>query len=352
MKARLLSAGYFGCGNLGDDAILLALRDNWGGEVGALSGNPEDTHRNFGIRAWPRKDLNQVRMALEEHDALVFPGGSIFQDITSQRSIFYYLSLIKLAKKMNKKVILVGQGVGPINKFFGKRWAQQAFGLCDAIAVRDPSSAKLISSLGVQKSVTVTADMAFLIQNPPRTGSETSFGVGDMKTIGLAPRRFLTGGDSVALFSDLSQKLFQMGFVPTLLEMDAVNDRSVLNEIDKRNGGKVPSIRNVSHPVDLLRRLQRMEAVIAVRLHAGILSSVAGVPSVMVNYDPKVAAFATEAGLPSVPVNNITVDRVLDALNGVLKSRDAAIQNIETKRDALRKSAEKNIEVIANCVSR
>lgn len=154
--ARILLAGYFGCGNIGDDAILLGIVEGLrhsNHDLAALSGAPEETYRYHGVTAYPRKDFKAIREALEGRDALVFAGGSIFQDTTSLRSVYYYSSLVKEAKKLGKKVLFVGQGVGPLKRFFGKRWAASAFNAADAIVVRDPASASLLNSLGVKKQI-------------------------------------------------------------------------------------------------------------------------------------------------------------------------------------------------------
>lgn len=352
MKARLLAAGYFGCGNLGDDAILLALRDSWNGEVSALSGYPEETRRHFGIEAYPRKDQAAIRQALQEHDALVFPGGSIFQDVTSVRSVLYYTTLVKMAKKMGKKVVFLAQGVGPVKSFWGKRWTRTAFGLADGIAVRDRASMNLLKELGIQKPITPAADLAYLLQPPAAGPDSTAFGVAGMKTIGLAPRQFIKQPGAPQLFAELARLLYQNNFVPTLIEMDGAMDKAILDEIDKQNGGKVPSIRGIGHPTDLMRRLQRMEAVVAVRLHAGILASCVGVPSVMLNYDPKVAAFAAECELPSLPANNLTAARVFETLQSMLKDRERVVSRLQSKAEEQRKVSSRNLEVLEQSVSR
>ena len=148
MSSRLLLAGYFGCGNLGDDAILVGFVDGVVKEnhdLVVLSGAPEETYRLYGARSIARRDFKQIEEELERCDALVFPGGSIFQDVTSVRSPAYYSTLVTKAKKAGKKVFFLGQGVGPLKTFFGKRFAVSAFKAADAIVVRDPGSAALLA---------------------------------------------------------------------------------------------------------------------------------------------------------------------------------------------------------------
>ena len=107
MAGRLLLAGYIGCGNLGDDAIALGFVQglgNSGYDVTVMSGRPEETNRLYGFSVIDRRDFKQYEEAVKSCDAVVFPGGSIFQDATSVRSVAYYSKIITLAKKAKKKV--------------------------------------------------------------------------------------------------------------------------------------------------------------------------------------------------------------------------------------------------------
>ncbi|RYG40065.1 polysaccharide pyruvyl transferase CsaB, partial [bacterium] len=129
---NLLLAGYLGAGNLGDDAVMLGLVHGLGGagySVTVLSGAPEETHRLYGFPSVPRRDNKAIEAAIIKCDALVFPGGSVFQDASSIMSPTYYAGLVETAKKHGKKVVLVGQGIGPLNGFIGKGATKKALNL-------------------------------------------------------------------------------------------------------------------------------------------------------------------------------------------------------------------------------
>lgn len=346
---RVLCAGYFGCSNLGDDAILLGFIEACRGEgieVATLSGAPEETYRLYGIRAVPRKDMAAIRAALSEHDALVFPGGSIFQDVTSTRSPIYYANLVREAKKLGKPVVMLGQGVGPITKFLGKRATKFAFENARGIAVRDPESARLLSALGVSGTPRAAADLALLLP-PPRSDDDSGFQVGQMRAVGLIPRPHGKGDDVEKLFAELSRLLFENGYMPTLIEMDRELDGPLIQRIEKAQGGKIPSLRRISTPMDLQRRLARMDAVISMRLHGGILATTVGVLPLLLSYDPKVKAFAQEAGLPAaLPMNPISAGRVYEVFQSMIKDREALTAKMLSRRAALQEQAKVNVEVL------
>lgn len=356
MGARLLCAGYFGCGNLGDDAILQGFVNGIKDqpyELRVLCGSVERLMRNYGLSGVPRMDMGAIRAAVEECDALVFPGGSVFQDVTSVRSVAYYSNLVKLAKKSGKKVVMLGQGIGPLNRFMGKRLAAAAFGAADAIAVRDVGSVSALKGLGVTATPRVTADMAFLLPKPQTSEESGSFGVAGMKTIGVSARPWGKDRNKTVIktFAELIKLLASKQYVPYMIEMDDIEDKQIILDIAKVHGGKVPDIKGLSTPAQLQQRIGRMEAVIAMRLHAGILAATMGVPPFMISYDPKVTAFANGMGFSTPPtMQGITAERIFDGFQTFIKDRDRTAAALERKRDEWATAAQGNIELLRSTV--
>ncbi|HLK16105.1 MAG TPA: polysaccharide pyruvyl transferase family protein [Fimbriimonadaceae bacterium] len=357
--AAILLAGYFGSGNLGDDAILqgyvLGMREaGMDEEFHVLSGSSESIQRNYGLISWDRKNMRQVAEAISKCDLLVFPGGSIFQDATSTRSVAYYRELVVRAKKAGKKVLLLGQGVGPLTSFFGKRMAVEAFKAADAIAVRDPGSLTTLKSLGVNRPIQVTADSAFLLPPPPENPGEV-YAVAGMRSIGIAPRPFGKTKETVTLFSDLCGLIFRAHMVPVLIEMDRFEDGDLIDLIEKKSGGRISHIRKLDVASTAQTRLARMDGVIAMRLHAAILAATVGVPPLIVNYDPKTLAFAKLLGLPIPPaIEGLTAQRLFEmfmehqkaternrqiVLRSVKELTDLAVGNLELTKKFLRGAA-------------
>lgn len=351
---RLLLAGYLGAGNLGDDAVMLGLVHGLGGAgyaVTVLSGFPEETHRLYGFPSVPRRDKKLVEDAIGKCDALIFPGGSVFQDASSAMSPMYYADLIKTAKKAGKKVVLVGQGIGPLNGFLGKGASKGALNMADGITVRDPGALTALKELGVNVPVRVAADSAFLLPQP-RLSTEDGYGITGMRSVAVAPRPFKQKGvDVAALFGEFCKLLYQSGTMPTLLPMDKTEDIPLVEAISKAQGGRVPDLRKIMTPMEAQQRIARMDAVLAMRLHAGILASTVGVPPMMLSYDPKVSAFAKMMDIgPALTFDNITPQRMVDAFLSFLKDRDRNAKIIERKRDEQAKMAELSVEMVKTIV--
>jgi len=354
--AKLLLAGYFGAGNLGDDAILKGFCTGLEGsnfQYRALAASPERLMRHLGIQGVPKMDIGSIKTAISECDALVFPGGSIFQDVTSARSVAYYSNLVKEAKKNKKKVIMLGQGIGPLNSFLGKRMAAGAFNAADMIAVRDPGSVSILRTLGVTQTPRLTGDCAYLLPIPKADQATTNFGVAGMKTIGVSVRPW--GKDKsksvIATFADLVKLMSQNNYSPVMMQMDSEEDTKIIDAIAKIHGGKVPDLKGLTNPTQFQQRVGRMEAVIAMRLHAGILAATMGVPSMMVSYDPKVTAFSNIMGLPTPPsIQGATGDRLFAQFQSFMRDRDAHAKTIEKRVEEQRKAAEGNIQALRDCM--
>ena len=54
------------------------------------------------------QNFDAIKLAMEKCDALVFPGGSVFQDASSVMSVKYYHRLVSMAKAKKLKIITCG----------------------------------------------------------------------------------------------------------------------------------------------------------------------------------------------------------------------------------------------------
>lgn len=353
MTPHLLLAGYFGCGNLGDDSILLGFMEGLKDidvDLTLLSGSPEATFRAYGVRSAPRRDLRRVQEAIESCDALVFPGGSVFQDVTSLRSVGYYSTLVRRAKKAGKKVLLLGQGVGPLTSFLGKRMAASAYNAADVLVVRDPGSMNTLRALGVSRPVKVGADLAFLL--PPARDSAGDFGVAGMKAVGIAPRPFGKHTKNVmAAFGDLIRRLYQNSYMPVLIPMDRDEDGPLILEIEKSQGGKIPDLRKIDSPRSLQDRISRMHGMIAMRLHAGILAANVGIPPLMVSYDPKVNELSKRLGLDSPPdLEGLNGQRLFEKFMAFEREHERNAASVARQREKAAQEAMLNVEALKECL--
>ena len=100
---RVLLSGYYGFGNLGDEALLeviversCAARFPAASVRGAL-GDASATAARFGVDATPRWDWRAVRAAIARADVVLSGGGGLLQNATSLRSLLYYAGILREA---------------------------------------------------------------------------------------------------------------------------------------------------------------------------------------------------------------------------------------------------------------
>jgi polysaccharide pyruvyl transferase CsaB len=279
---RVLLSGYYGYGNLGDEALLSGIimgLKKYGHDITVLSGNPEYTKQLHNVNAVSR--YKGLPLALLQHQAVISGGGGLLQDKTSSRSLQYYLGVLSLAKLFRKKAIVYGQSIGPLSESGKKAVASTLKGV--KVAVRDEQSQKLLSRLGIKSKL--VADGALLLSRHPSPP--------------LSPSPFLlfprAGYPAITTaLTKLAQTLTAEGHTVAGISVQPNEDRHDLETIRVA----VPGFRvlEASSPHDLLGHISHSSYVVSGRLHGLILAAVADVNYCGLVYDPKVAAFLAESG--------------------------------------------------------
>ena len=165
---RFLLSGYYGFGNLGDEALLQViverLRARWPAcAVDVLSGDPAATARAYGVEATPRMDLARVRSAIDAADVVLSGGGGLLQNVTSLKSLLYYSGVIRSAIRAGKPTMVFAQSIGPLD-FWGRAMVRNFCKGLRAATVRDERSRTLLRSLLPGVPVERTADPVFLFE--------------------------------------------------------------------------------------------------------------------------------------------------------------------------------------------
>jgi len=278
---KLLVSGFYGFGNLGDEALLAGMLTGLGAHaVTVLSGRPGDTRALHGGTPHGVGAAHRLRglPALVHHDALLSGGGGLLQDKTSARSLRYYLGVVALAKRLGKRVVVYGQSVGPLSPDGRRAVARTLSGV--PVAVRDGASQRLLAELGV--AAALVADTALLLPKPLQKPIEDAPAL-------LIPR----GGypEVTAALARLAVALHAEGVALAGLALHPGEDAGALAELPP-----VVARLHASTPRAALELIAASRYVVSARLHGLILAARAGRPFSGVAYDPKVAAFLAEAG--------------------------------------------------------
>lgn len=294
--SRILISGYYGFGNLGDELLLTALLRELreiapDSQVTVLSAHPRVTEAHHQIRAISRNHLPQVCRALHSCDLLISGGGSLLQDSTSSRSLWYYLALLDLANRMGKATFIYCQGAGPLLHSRSRKLTCQVLSRVTAITLRDQGSKETLEALGVRQPMLVAADPVLSLPLRPGHGAQTQLAW-------VIHGRFCTPEICDAL-ADALRRLNEQGYTSWLLPFCPAEDEPVLRQLSLW-GRVVPS-------AQLWPRLRKCGLVISMRLHGLIVGAKLGSGLVSLTCDPKTDTFlqelGREAGIPLQSLN-------------------------------------------------
>lgn len=292
---KILLAGYYGFGNLGDEAILemvlkqlLNITDR--NNITVLSGNKEETTQKYKIKTIDRYNILSIIKKLKESDALVFGGGSLLQDVTSKRSIYYYLFLIRLAKLMKDKVVMLSQGIGPILNARSKIATGKTVNIADYISVRDKYSKEFLKDIGVnEKKIFLSADPVINFKSNEKQSKIINND--NIKRVCFSLRNWKN--------SDVCEKIckvvkmlindnIECHFIPFYYN----EDLDLINNIELKLKDKAYYYKERLSTEEVYEIIKKMNVLVGVRLHSLIFAAAANVPVVAVSYDHKVDHFA------------------------------------------------------------
>ncbi len=307
--AEILIAGYYGFHNAGDEAMLAGLRRairelRPDVTFTAISGTASQTRNLHGIRAVSRSDLRAIWEAIGRADLVMFGGGSLLQDVTSSRSLIYYLGLATMAWLRRKPVMFCAQGIGPVTRPLGRAMVPLIVNRAALITARDPEAAETFRRLGVTRPpVTVTADAALVLGPADRETGEALLrqaGVElDRPLIGVSVRPWKPGPEPMEprLAEALDKLAREAGarvvFIPMQQPKDVDASRAVTAHM------REPAVvLNGAHTYEDLRAvIARCDLVVGLRYHSLVFAAMSGVPLVGLSYDPKNDAFLRQIGM-------------------------------------------------------
>ena len=334
---KVVLSGYYGFDNAGDEALLTAISGvlhelEPDVELVVFSGNPKNTRARHGLNAVYYMNPWAVGKTLWRADLLISGGGSIFQDVTSARSLPYYISIVSLAKLLRKPVIFYAQGVGPINRSFSKWLMRSIANRVDMITLRDEASREYLLNLGVTRPpMRVTADPVFSLDaaDPDSPALHDLLNSLHQPTIGIALRHWAglqSYREELARYLD---DLNLRGYEILFIAMDWPDDLAEAEKVAEAMRQPSRILRQHLGSRELLTLSSRLELMIGMRLHALIFAASQGVPVGGISYDPKVDAFLHSLQQTALPLNYAAMKERLDPL----------LQKDSAQRSALRQWA-------------
>ena len=345
----VLICGAYGKGNAGDDSILEAILGQLRSidpdmPAYVLSRNPQETRQRYRVGSYHTFDVRFIGRMLRTR-LYINGGGSLIQDVTSTRSLRYYLANIALAKLCGNPVLMYGCGIGPVSVPQNRKKAGKIIDrYADVITLRDPQSAEELRSMGVSKpEIRLTADPALLLSAAEDTRVDGFMHAQKMDPTGkyalFVLRPWQGFEDACPEFAKAAERLYQERcLIPVFLALETGRDLPV----SMQTAALVSCPHYVvSAPKDgdlIVGLMARMQVVISMRLHALIFAAGQGIPLVGVVYDPKVSGFLNYLNQNNyVNLSDVNHDTIISMTHAAL-----AVGKDAYSAQKLKKLAEEN----------
>ena len=303
-----LVCGAYGRGNAGDDAILEAIVTELRQvdpdlPVWVLSRNPESTRLTYRVNSIYTFAFPKFLWRMRKTKLYINGGGSLMQDVTSHRSLWFYLFTISWAKRLGNQVMMYGCGIGPIHSPANRQRASRVLQKSvDAITLRDTHSKDELEDMKVTApEIILSADPTVILPPSPEQaidGILESQGIDPKgKYIGFALRPWPGFEEKAHIFAAAANYAYEKyGLTPVFLpierRLDVAAARSAAQYM-KAPHYILQETGSSSHTIGLFARMQ---VVVSMRLHALVFAAGQGVPLVGVVYDQKISSFLSYIG--------------------------------------------------------
>lgn len=363
----IMISGYFGFDNCGDEAILMAMIQEFSKyipkeQIIVLSQNPHRTKELYQVNSLYRLNPFPMIYAMTRAGIFVSGGGGLLQDVSGRGfSIIYYLSLLFLARLFGIPSVLYAQGIGPIKKLINKKIVRWIVSRIHFISVRDEHSKRLLQDLGLKrKMIHVSADPSFLLKRKEISQEVKMkyqiFGHHHKKkkkiNIALVIRvckeieRDITS--TIKQFARIADNLIEkyqanLVFLPFQMQSDLPFMKEILKKMEYSSA--ICMEENL-RPDEMLSFISHFSLIIGMRFHSILFATMSNKPFIAISYDPKVRHYVDSLGIPELIINldQLTVKNVDNKLKYIEANKKMIQSRLDMKKVQFEKEALSNIQ--------
>jgi len=360
--------GFYGQGNLGDEAILMALLREFNKlpelRITVFSTRPEEVsklHKVKSIHSRRTREFLRRIYEIKRSNLFILGGGGLLKDYgATSANIKRWLELLILAQKLKTKTALCAVGVENIHYPESKRLIRNTLNKTNLITVRDNISKKILQQVGVAREIKVTTDPAVLLNPEPL---KTKKLIGPPKII-VCIRHWYDKGfyianpevnknfiKSLSITADFLIENYgaSIDFVPfrtTSYDDDRIIAKQVLSYMKYR--GKAHIYSCVPEVNEFIKMARQSSLVIGMRLHSLILGTSVGVPVIGLEYMPKVRGYmeSIDQGKYSLPLGTLTSNKLIQLIKTTLEQYQPRSQTIISNVSKLQSIAKHGIKEI------
>ena len=348
----IMISGYYGTGNFGDDITLDAIIRNISQQyplksITVLGHTNQSIYDDSRIHTLHRFDLWHILPLMKRTKLFLLGGGSLLQDKTSNRSIFYYLFMLHHAHKFGCKTMVYSNGIGPIYKKAHKRQLAKLLPKVDRITIRDKASYEYLQSIGVTNAI-LTADEAY---NYPPNAKDLSLSTDlpegkKVLLVNLRTTAAHTNETYKCIASAINTVAKKYELYPMLLPAQYEQDKAPLKTVSAQLKCPHHLFDKPLNNAQIITLIQNCDYMLAERLHPIIFAAIMKKPFTCIVYDPKIQAVAEQFGMLnfSVRAEDIQTKELADKLGKMIENADnihALLSPVIAKlTDAARRNSE------------
>ena len=302
-RAGVLICGAYGKGNAGDDAILRAIVNEMRTidpdmPVCVMSRRPTDTALDYRVDSIFTFDVPRMHARMRRAAVYINGGGSLIQDITSNRSLYFYLYTLAAAKRRGASVMMYGCGIGPVVSERNRRRAAHVLNRCvDTITLREDDSRAELALMGVtHPHIAMAADPALTLSPAADEIIDAAFDSAGIPPHGnylcLCVRNwpgFEAAVPVIAQAVRYAREAHELELV--ILPIEMPKDASAGDAVARALGAEPYAFRRRFDTETTIGIISRMKCVLSMRLHALVFAARVGVPNAGIVYDKKVKGF-------------------------------------------------------------
>jgi polysaccharide pyruvyl transferase CsaB len=364
-QKKFVICGNYGATNIGDEAILEGLINLIrsalpSAEITVLSANPPDTAAHYNVQSENKfpagirsfiigifdGSIKKTLCAIKNCDYFILGGGGLFTD-EKFRAIIIWSLQAQIAYFYRKPILCLGQSVGPLKSRLGRFFTKRVFKHACAVTVRDKASSRLLHELGLPVPP-VFADTAFAIKNLPHPPEMPE----DYIVISVRP---WIKGDPERLYKICAQFIdyiwdrFKYRAILVPFQMVHDNDIAVLNKIfaQVKNPESAQIFEFTEDLNKVLNLINNSRAVVGMRLHSLIFSTLLSKPFIALSYSKKVTNFMSESGMLEFCLEweNLKFHDLKDVFERLISKQDKIHEDLLEKSILMRADTRKHEEI-------
>ncbi len=365
-----IGGNIYGCGNIGDDAVLQGILNILREAVPdsritlATANTRQLDYLPPDFKSVDTYNFQQVMQAIRACDCFISGGGTMIgEELSLNFPLIHNARRIATAKYYGKGVIMLAIGANKLQKPEGLRIARMLVRHSDLITLRDQESFDVCVGLGARPGqVFVTADPSFLLgaKETPRTRGlkERIWAKGKVVGVNVVNESWADlkkYKSAIAQACDVLSSRY--GYFPFFFSNEIRPDKKYDFQANQETASMLHCDHEVLEPVyyspeEMIDIISSFDCIIAMRMHALIFAALTGTPFVAVSRVDKVDNFMHLFDLAaSASVDQCRPEKLIADTEYILARWPTLKPEVDNKVVELKSTCWKNVDLLRDVLN-